>query len=145
MVVNTFGPRRRSCAGTQTKSNQDGGRRGSWRTAAKVFPRERRRIMEALLAEGFSQSDLARELGVNDKAIRKGLTGFGGVRRRFTTTGVSGGGVRVVDDYGHHPVEMAATLAAARGGRRLFVDFRFDDHEAAGGKIHHRHGRFVER
>jgi UDP-N-acetylmuramate--alanine ligase len=56
---------------------------------------------------------VARELGVNDKAIRKGLDGFGGVRRRFTTTGASNG-IRVIDDYGHHPVEIASVLKAAR-------------------------------
>jgi UDP-N-acetylmuramate--alanine ligase len=56
---------------------------------------------------------VARELGVSDAAIRKGLEGFGGVRRRFTTTGTAGG-VRVIDDYGHHPVEIAAVLKAAR-------------------------------
>ncbi len=56
---------------------------------------------------------VARELGVSDEAIRAGLKGFGGVKRRFTTTGVAGG-VRVVDDYGHHPVEIAAVLKAAR-------------------------------
>ncbi len=56
---------------------------------------------------------VARELGVSDEAIRAGLKGFGGVKRRFTTTGFAGG-VRVVDDYGHHPVEIAAVLKAAR-------------------------------
>ncbi len=56
---------------------------------------------------------VARELGLDEAAIRKGLAGFGGVRRRFTTTGVSGG-VRVIDDYGHHPVEIASVLKAAR-------------------------------
>ena len=56
---------------------------------------------------------VARELGVSADDIRKGLAGFGGVRRRFTTTGVTGG-VRVVDDYGHHPVEIASVLKAAR-------------------------------
>ena len=56
---------------------------------------------------------VARELGVSDDAIRTGLKDFGGVRRRFTTTGVVGG-VRVIDDYGHHPVEIAAVLRAAR-------------------------------
>ncbi|MDR3507119.1 MAG: UDP-N-acetylmuramate--L-alanine ligase, partial [Caulobacteraceae bacterium] len=56
---------------------------------------------------------VARELGVTDEAIRAGLNSFGGVRRRFTTTGVAGG-VRVIDDYGHHPVEIAAVLKAAR-------------------------------
>jgi len=56
---------------------------------------------------------VARELGVDGEAIRKGLASFGGVRRRFTTTGVANG-VRVVDDYGHHPVEIASVLKAAR-------------------------------
>ena len=56
---------------------------------------------------------VARELGVTDAAIRKGLTEFGGVGRRFTTVGVAAG-VRVIDDYGHHPVEISAVLKAAR-------------------------------
>ncbi|MFT4091515.1 MAG: UDP-N-acetylmuramate--L-alanine ligase [Asticcacaulis sp.] len=56
---------------------------------------------------------LARELGVGEDDIRKGLSGFGGVKRRFTTTGVVNG-VRIIDDYGHHPVEIAAVLKAAR-------------------------------
>jgi len=56
---------------------------------------------------------VARELDVSDEAIKVGLAGFGGVKRRFTTTGVVGG-VRIVDDYGHHPVEIAAVLKAAR-------------------------------
>ena len=56
---------------------------------------------------------VARELGVTPEAIRAGLEGFEGVKRRFTTTGVAGG-VRVVDDYGHHPVEIASVLTAAR-------------------------------
>ncbi|HST92272.1 MAG TPA: UDP-N-acetylmuramate--L-alanine ligase [Brevundimonas sp.] len=56
---------------------------------------------------------VARELDVADSAIKSGLAGFGGVKRRFTTTGVVNG-VRIVDDYGHHPVEIAAVLKAAR-------------------------------
>ncbi len=56
---------------------------------------------------------VALELDVSHEAIREGLAGFGGVKRRFTTTGVVNG-VRVVDDYGHHPVEIAAVLKAAR-------------------------------
>jgi len=56
---------------------------------------------------------VARELGVSHDAIRSGLAGFEGVRRRFTTTGISGG-VRVIDDYGHHPVEISSVLRAAR-------------------------------
>ncbi|HEX3916673.1 MAG TPA: UDP-N-acetylmuramate--L-alanine ligase [Caulobacteraceae bacterium] len=56
---------------------------------------------------------IGRELGAPEKAIRKGLAGFGGVRRRFTFTGTARG-VSVVDDYGHHPVEITAVLKAAR-------------------------------
>jgi UDP-N-acetylmuramate--alanine ligase len=56
---------------------------------------------------------VAHELGVSDDTIRKALAGFGGVKRRFTRTGEAGG-VTVIDDYGHHPVEIAAVLKAAR-------------------------------
>ncbi|QUD87752.1 UDP-N-acetylmuramate--L-alanine ligase [Phenylobacterium montanum] len=56
---------------------------------------------------------VARELGVSDEAIREGLDHFEGVRRRFTTTGTANG-VRIIDDYGHHPVEIASVLKAAR-------------------------------
>lgn len=70
---------------------------------------------------------VARELDVADDAIKSGLASFGGVKRRFTTTGVVDG-VRIVDDYGHHPVEIAAVLKAARqvtatsdGGRVIAV------------------------
>ncbi|MCA1550808.1 UDP-N-acetylmuramate--L-alanine ligase [Bradyrhizobium sp. BRP19] len=56
---------------------------------------------------------VAHELGVSDEASRKALAGFGGVKRRFTKTG-EWNGVTVIDDYGHHPVEIAAVLKAAR-------------------------------
>jgi UDP-N-acetylmuramate--alanine ligase len=56
---------------------------------------------------------VARELGVSDDLIRQALAGFGGVKRRFTKTG-EWNGVTVIDDYGHHPVEIAAVLKAAR-------------------------------
>jgi len=56
---------------------------------------------------------VARELSVSEADIRKGLAGFEGVKRRFTTTGVANG-VRIIDDYGHHPVEIASVLKAAR-------------------------------
>jgi UDP-N-acetylmuramate--alanine ligase len=56
---------------------------------------------------------VARELGVGDDVIRGALANFGGVRRRFTRTGIWNG-VIIVDDYGHHPVEIAAVLRAAR-------------------------------
>ena len=56
---------------------------------------------------------VARELGVSSEAIRAGLASFAGVRRRFTLVGEVGG-VRIVDDYGHHPAEIASVLSAAR-------------------------------
>ena len=56
---------------------------------------------------------VAHELGVSEEAIRKALSGFGGVKRRFTRTG-EWNGAAIFDDYGHHPVEIAAVLRAAR-------------------------------
>ncbi|WP_048648139.1 UDP-N-acetylmuramate--L-alanine ligase [Nitratireductor soli] len=56
---------------------------------------------------------VAHELGIGAEAIRAGLAGFGGVKRRFTLTG-SWNGASVFDDYGHHPVEIKAVLQAAR-------------------------------
>jgi len=74
---------------------------------------------------------VATELGVADGAIQKALGEFHGVGRRFQRCGdipLDGGGrFTLVDDYGHHPVEMAATLAAARGafpGRRIVLAFQ---------------------
>jgi UDP-N-acetylmuramate--alanine ligase len=63
---------------------------------------------------------VADQLKVPAEAIRKGLAGFSGVKRRFTKTGVVGG-VTVIDDYGHHPVEIAAVLKAARQSTRRDV------------------------
>jgi UDP-N-acetylmuramate--alanine ligase len=56
---------------------------------------------------------VAHELKIPDDAIRKALAGFGGVKRRFTRAG-EWNGVTIIDDYGHHPVEIAAVLKAAR-------------------------------
>jgi UDP-N-acetylmuramate--alanine ligase len=56
---------------------------------------------------------VARELGVGDEAIRDALSRFSGVNRRFTVVG-AWNDVTIVDDYGHHPVEIAAALNAAR-------------------------------
>ena len=56
---------------------------------------------------------VARELGIADEAIRKALAGFAGVRRRFSRAGEWNGAL-IIDDYGHHPVEIAAVLRAAR-------------------------------
>jgi UDP-N-acetylmuramate--alanine ligase len=57
---------------------------------------------------------VAHALGASDDAIRQAMATFGGVKRRFTRTGEAGG-ITVIDDYGHHPVEIAAVLKAARG------------------------------
>ncbi len=56
---------------------------------------------------------VAHELKIPDDAIRKALAGFGGVKRRFTRAG-EWNGVTIIDDYGHHPVEISAVLKAAR-------------------------------
>ncbi|MDT8387643.1 MAG: UDP-N-acetylmuramate--L-alanine ligase [Thiogranum sp.] len=85
----------------------------------------RHNVLNALAAVA-----VARELGVDDAAIQHGLETFAGIDRRFQLYGevpVAGGSVLLVDDYGHHPTEVAATLAAARSGwpdRRLVVAFQ---------------------
>ena len=56
---------------------------------------------------------VAAEMGLPDETIRRALAGFAGVKRRFTKTGEAHG-ITVIDDYGHHPVEIAAVLRAAR-------------------------------
>ena len=56
---------------------------------------------------------VASQLGVGPEALRKGISAFGGVKRRFTHTGTVDG-VQIFDDYAHHPVEIRAVLHAAR-------------------------------
>ncbi len=77
---------------------------------------------------------VATEVGIHDAAIIKALAEFKGVGRRFQSygeialpAGSDGGSFTLIDDYGHHPVEMAAVLSAARGafpGRRLVLAFQ---------------------
>ncbi|MBS0375472.1 MAG: UDP-N-acetylmuramate--L-alanine ligase [Proteobacteria bacterium] len=73
---------------------------------------------------------VATELGVSDAAIQRALAGFQGVDRRLQQLGeveVAGGRVTLVDDYGHHPTEIAATLEAIRqgwAGRRIVLAFQ---------------------
>jgi UDP-N-acetylmuramate--alanine ligase len=74
---------------------------------------------------------VATEIGVKDEAILKALAEFHGVGRRFQRYGdialAAGGRFTLIDDYGHHPAEMAATLEAARGafaGRRIVLAFQ---------------------
>jgi UDP-N-acetylmuramate--alanine ligase len=74
---------------------------------------------------------VAAELNIADEALLRALSNFNGVGRRFQLYGDcttdSGGVFTLVDDYGHHPVEMAATIEAARGafpGRRLVLAFQ---------------------
>ena len=86
----------------------------------------RHNVLNALAA-----ISVAVELNVPDDAVLRALSGFKGVGRRFQRYGEvnagDGGEFTLVDDYGHHPVEMAATLEAARGafpGRRLLLAFQ---------------------
>ena len=86
----------------------------------------RHNVLNALAAIG-----VALEVGASVEAIQRGLLGFEGVGRRFQKYGdiklPNGGTALLVDDYGHHPVEMAATLSAARGAypeKRLVLAFQ---------------------
>jgi UDP-N-acetylmuramate--alanine ligase len=83
------------------------------------------------VANALAAIAVGTELGVADEAVVEALAKFTGVGRRFARYGdlpaQSGGTYALVDDYGHHPVEMAATLSAARGafpGRRLVLAFQ---------------------
>ncbi|HEX6634217.1 MAG TPA: UDP-N-acetylmuramate--L-alanine ligase [Usitatibacter sp.] len=74
---------------------------------------------------------VADELGIAEKAMLRALAEFRGVGRRFQSYGevkaAGGGSFTLIDDYGHHPAEMAATLEAARGafpGRRILLAFQ---------------------
>ena len=76
----------------------------------------RHNVQNALAAIG-----VALELGVADEVIRTGFAKFGGVKRRFTKVGevaLEGGVATIIDDYGHHPVEIRAVLSAATEGAR---------------------------
>jgi UDP-N-acetylmuramate--alanine ligase len=91
-----------------------------------VAIRDRRKDMEVLLKDfhlpmpgehnvsnAVAAIAVAREIGIPADAIRKALSQFGGVKRRFTRVG-TWNGAAIIDDYGHHPVEIAAVLKAAR-------------------------------
>jgi UDP-N-acetylmuramate--alanine ligase len=76
----------------------------------------RHNVLNAMAAIG-----VALHLGIDDATIQSGFAKFGGVKRRFTKVGevaIDGGSATVIDDYGHHPVEIRAVLAAAREGVR---------------------------
>lgn len=70
---------------------------------------------------------VAEELDVPTDTAREALRSFAGVQRRFTIVGESNG-ITLVDDYGHHPAEVEATLAAAKGGFRRRVVAAFQPH-----------------
>ncbi len=66
---------------------------------------------------------VAWQLGLSDETMRKALARFSGVKRRFTRVGVVGG-IHLIDDYGHHPIEIMATLKAAvqaKGGKGRII------------------------
>ncbi|HET7318780.1 MAG TPA: UDP-N-acetylmuramate--L-alanine ligase [Nitrospirota bacterium] len=77
------------------------------------------------ICNGLAAIAVARELDIDLEVIRKALRAFSGVQRRFQIKGEAGG-IIVVDDYGHHPTEVRATLAAAARGleRRVVVVFQ---------------------
>ena len=71
----------------------------------------RHNVQNALAAIG-----VAAELGIADEVIARGFDKFDGVKRRFTKVGEVDG-VTIIDDYGHHPVEIAAVLVGGARGR----------------------------
>jgi UDP-N-acetylmuramate--alanine ligase len=82
----------------------------------------RERVLTGLFLPMFGEHNVqnsltvlavAEEMGLGDEVVRASLSSFKGVRRRFTKTG-EWNGVTIIDDYGHHPVEIAAVLKAAR-------------------------------
>ncbi|MBL8510150.1 MAG: UDP-N-acetylmuramate--L-alanine ligase, partial [Betaproteobacteria bacterium] len=82
------------------------------------------------VANALAVIAIAREIGIDDAHIVRGLASFPGVGRRFQRYGeieMVGGSFTLIDDYGHHPAEMAAVLAAARGAfpeRRILLAFQ---------------------
>jgi len=97
---------------------------GEWFPVTLNLP-GRHNVLNALAAIA-----VARDLGVDDATIARGLAGFSGIARRSQVLGelrVGGAEVLVLDDYAHHPVEIAAVLAAARDGwpgRRVVLAFQ---------------------
>lgn len=67
------------------------------------------------LANALAAAGAAYLCGIDGKAVSRGLAAFGGVKRRFEKLGTTARGAAVIDDYAHHPDEVRATLAAARG------------------------------
>jgi len=121
MVAEAGGTMRFTCVRTTGKGNDQ-----TERLPIVLNLPGRHNVLNALAAIA-----VATEVGVGDTAIIKALAEFRGVGRRFQQHGEiacpAGGSFTLVDDYGHHPVEMAATLAAARGafpGRRLVLAFQ---------------------
>jgi UDP-N-acetylmuramate--alanine ligase len=86
--------------------------------AVSILPRKIKDLFLPMVGEHNVQNSLAvialaQELSFDDSVIRKAFSGFAGVKRRFTKTGV-GAGITVIDDYAHHPVEIKTVLSAAR-------------------------------
>jgi UDP-N-acetylmuramate--alanine ligase len=112
--------------------------RGGLATRFKVVGRERAQPLEVDLnlpglhnvANALAAIGVASELGIADDAVCRALKDFSGIDRRLQIMGnvtTAHGPVTFVDDYGHHPTEVAATIAAARDawpGRRLVVAFQ---------------------
>ena len=113
--VVTYGFSRQADIRAENVTYADGGmqfdmvlRNGERHDALRLPMPGEHNVLNALAAIGA-----ARELGLDFEAIRNGLAAFNGVKRRFTRVG-EWNGATLIDDYGHHPVEIAAVLKAAR-------------------------------
>ena len=118
--VVTYGFNRQADVHGTIRNIQPGGVRFEvdYRGGAGAEPQRLRNLFLPMVGEHNVQNALAAiaialRVGMSEDAIREGLAGFVGVKRRFTRTGEAGG-IAVIDDYGHHPVEISAVLRAAR-------------------------------
>ncbi len=91
------------------------------------------------VSNALSAVAVARHLGMSADAIKAALKGFGGVNRRFTKVGEVDG-VTIIDDYGHHPVEIAAVLKAARQATEGRVIAVHQPHRFS--RLHHHFAEF---
>ena len=100
-------------------------------TASHAVNAKADELSATVKAQPLAAIAVAAEIGLPDAPVAAALAGFGGVGRRFQRYGewpaAQGGTFTLIDDYGHHPVEMRAVLAAARGafpGRRIVLAFQ---------------------
>jgi UDP-N-acetylmuramate--alanine ligase len=115
------------------------------RGSISVLPRKIKDLFLPMMGQHNVQNALAvvalaQELSFDDAVVRRGFSGFSGVKRRFTKTGV-GAGITVIDDYAHHPTEIKTVLAAARQATKGRIVVVAQPHRYS--RLHHFFSDFV--